>query len=59
MQDDPPKEKPMPETESRKPVPPGDSAQGTPASANELSPEEQMARFEDALKEEDWGHQPC
>ncbi len=24
-----------------------------------LSPEEQMAQFEDALKEEDWGHQPC
>lgn len=23
------------------------------------SREEQMARFEDALKEEDWGHQPC
>ncbi|MCB1077719.1 MAG: hypothetical protein KDM63_20410 [Verrucomicrobiae bacterium] len=25
----------------------------------ELTAEEQMARFEDALKEEDWGHQPC
>ena len=25
----------------------------------EETPEEQMARFEDALKEEDWGHQPC
>ena len=25
----------------------------------ELSPEEQMARFEDDLKETDWGHQPC
>lgn len=24
-----------------------------------LSKEEQMARFEDALKDEDWGHQPC
>ena len=23
------------------------------------SPDEQMAAFEDALKEEDWGHQPC
>ena len=23
------------------------------------SAEEQMAQFEDALKEEDWGHQPC
>jgi hypothetical protein len=28
-----------------------------PAAA--LSPEEQMERFEDALKESDWGHQPC
>jgi hypothetical protein len=23
------------------------------------TPEEQMAQFEEALKEEDWGHQPC
>jgi len=25
----------------------------------QLTPEEQMKRFEQALKEEDWGHQPC
>ena len=25
----------------------------------ELSPEEQMALYEDDLKENDWGHQPC
>jgi hypothetical protein len=24
-----------------------------------LSPEEQLARFEEDLKENDWGHQPC
>ena len=24
-----------------------------------LTAEEQMAQFEEALKEEDWGHQPC
>lgn len=24
-----------------------------------LSPEEQMAAFEEDLKESDWGHQPC
>jgi hypothetical protein len=24
-----------------------------------LTPEEQMALFEAALKEDDWGHQPC
>lgn len=25
----------------------------------ELSPEEQMALYENELKENDWGHQPC
>lgn len=30
-----------------------------PASANALTPEEQMALFEKDLKENDWGHQPC
>ena len=24
-----------------------------------MSREEQLAQFEEALKEEDWGHQPC
>lgn len=24
-----------------------------------LTPEEQLALYEKALKEEDWGHQPC
>ena len=24
-----------------------------------LTPEEQMAQYEEALKESDWGHQPC
>ncbi|MDC0267750.1 hypothetical protein OAK97_00410 [bacterium] len=24
-----------------------------------LSDEEQMAQFEEAMKNEDWGHQPC
>ena len=28
-------------------------------SATELSEEEQMAQYEEALKETDWGHQPC
>jgi hypothetical protein len=27
--------------------------------ANTLTPEEQMALFEQELKETDWGHQPC
>ncbi len=24
-----------------------------------LTPEEQMALYEESLKEDDWGHQPC
>ncbi|MEE2941845.1 MAG: hypothetical protein VX413_00480 [Verrucomicrobiota bacterium] len=28
-------------------------------SPGELSAEEQMARYEESLKETDWGHQPC
>lgn len=35
-----------------------DSATGS-TSANQLTPEEQMALFEKELKETDWGHQPC
>ena len=32
----------------------------TPAKPpGELSAEEQMAHYEEALKESDWGHQPC
>jgi len=30
-----------------------------PEKKPELSPEEQMANYEDQLKEDDWGHQPC
>lgn len=29
------------------------------ARAKELTPEEQMALYEDHLKETDWGHRPC
>ena len=31
----------------------------TTKSVGELSSEEQMARYEESLKETDWGHQPC
>ena len=27
--------------------------------ASELSSEDQMAQYEESLKETDWGHQPC
>ena len=29
------------------------------APPKKLTPEEQMALYEKALKEDDWGHQPC
>ena len=29
------------------------------AEVKPLTPEEQMALYEEKLKEEDWGHQPC
>ena len=41
----------------------GEAAVPTAADAaqpeKKLTPEEQMAAFEKAMKEEDWGHQPC
>ena len=38
----------------------GDPLVITPARpAGGLSAEEQMARYEESLKETDWGHQPC
>lgn len=36
-----------------------DAAAGHEAPARELTPEEQMALYEESLKETDWGHQPC
>jgi hypothetical protein len=35
--------------------PPADAPPASPP----LTPEEQMALFEQELKETDWGHQPC
>jgi len=41
----------------------GKASPGAGASASEptkaLTPEEQMALYEEDLKENDWGHQPC
>ena len=34
-------------------------AEDSTAGKRKLTPEEQMALFEESLKEEDWGHQPC
>ena len=53
-----PEKDPRPTAPPVSPPPPGVPA--LPAEGMEkLSPEEQMARYEEALKESDWGHQPC
>jgi hypothetical protein len=66
MPDEPLNEKTPPASERRSPTrhdegnaQPTGSETSAPPPTKELTPEEQMARFEDALKEEDWGHQPC
>ena len=55
-----------PESKTPSGMKPDESTQSSPAPQNpknidstSLSKEEQMARFEEALKDEDWGHQPC
>ncbi len=40
------------------PTPQADASQGE-ASSEFLSKEEQLARFEESLKHEDWCHQTC
>lgn len=57
----------MPEPPRKSGTPPGSGDKSSPGNPNDsgdkapkpLTPEEQMERYEDALKEEDWGHQPC
>jgi hypothetical protein len=34
-------------------------SQNAPPSSKKLTADEQMALYEKALKEDDWGHQPC
>ena len=36
-----------------------DSKDARSKNSKPMTPEDQMAQFEDALKEDDWGHQPC
>jgi hypothetical protein len=36
-----------------------DAKKDAPPAANQLTPEEQMEKFAEELKEQDWGHQPC
>lgn len=67
MPDQPRKENTPPESEHRAPPRP-DGKDAAPAASDtgvptppvkKLTPEEQMALYEDDLKENDWGHQPC
>jgi hypothetical protein len=60
MDDAPDKDKPQPVTESElTQTGPSKKPGGKTKSKTQLTPEEQMAAFEKAMKEEDWGHQPC
>jgi hypothetical protein len=50
----------MPDPAAEKPAAAGpESSKPGEAQAKLLTPEEQMALFEQHLKENDWGHQPC
>lgn len=54
-----------PVAEAQEPDPPPvvpskhDAEAALQAVSSAPSAEEQMAKFEEALKESDWGHQPC
>jgi hypothetical protein len=55
-----------PESKTPSDISQDESAQSTTTPPNtkkpdiaSLSKEEQMALYEEALKDEDWGHQPC
>lgn len=52
-----PKDK-KPESIPKNATPPTGDAPKVPPK-RELTPEEQMALYEEDLKETDWGHQPC
>jgi len=39
--------------------PEAEAAGSSAAKKRPLTPEEQMALYEESLKEDDWGHQPC
>jgi hypothetical protein len=59
MKDEPrePAAPPAPPSDKTTPLPAPNSTEAT--APNPLTPDEQMALFEQELKETDWGHQPC
>lgn len=54
-----PKDKKPEGSPKNAPPPGGDASDVPPVPKKELTPEEQMALYEEDLKETDWGHQPC
>ena len=49
-----------PQPDEVEPKPAADESEAAPEEeTRELTAEEQMEQYEEALKEEDWGHQPC
>ena len=48
-----------PEASSDTAPAPESSSMSEEESPAELTPEEQMALYEESLKDTDWGHQPC
>jgi hypothetical protein len=57
----PPENPAGPKPESLKPaITTGDIPEETlPADPSQLTPEQQLAKYEEELKNSDWGHQPC
>lgn len=48
------------QTSGKRPVDETGPSNNEPAAdVRNLTPEEQMERYEQELKESDWGHQPC
>jgi hypothetical protein len=56
---DPKESPPRPSTPAAENPAPVDPKKDAPPPANPLTPEEQMEKFAEELKEQDWGHQPC
>ncbi len=52
-------DEPGPSGASKPPVADQSGGAAEESDGEELSAEEQMARYEESLKNDDWGHQPC
>jgi hypothetical protein len=59
MNDEPRDHRDPPAAITPPPATPDAAIPTEPLSNHQLTPEEQMALFEQELKETDWGHQPC